>query len=149
MGYALGETVKDWINWHWAFFCVVPPGLALGVWCFFMRDPPRGQTDRVAEAPPPRQTDQVTTTPPRGQTDQAAVTPPRKPSFEDYLYLLRIPSYTLNTLGMAMMIFAIGGLAFWMPEYLEKTNAPKLGPASPPHLFLTTTPLAAPPSTLP
>src|ERR1051325_10389782 len=32
LGYALGEVVKNLIDWHWAFYCVVPPGLALGIW---------------------------------------------------------------------------------------------------------------------
>jgi MFS family permease len=39
--------------------------------------------------------------------------------WRDYGTLLRTPSYVLCTLGMAAMTFAIGGLAFWMPYYLE------------------------------
>ena len=82
-------------SWRWAFFLVTLPGIALGLWSFFMREPPRGQTD-LGEAAKP-----------------AAV------AWRDYLVLLRTPSYTLCTLGMAAMTFAIGGIAFWMPYYLE------------------------------
>ena len=32
-------------SWRWAFYLVVPPGLVLGTLCFFMREPPRGQSD--------------------------------------------------------------------------------------------------------
>lgn len=27
-------------RWHLAFFLTLPPGILLGVWCFFMKDPP-------------------------------------------------------------------------------------------------------------
>ena len=45
---------------------------------------------------------------------------------EKYLLLLKIPSYVYNTLGMTAMSFAIGGLAFWMPDYLERHNVQPL-----------------------
>ena len=32
--------------------------------------------------------------------------------------LLRTPSYVLNTIGMTLMTFATGGIAFWMPKYI-------------------------------
>lgn len=111
MGYALGEVVKNAIDWRWAFYCVVPPGLALGVWCLCMKDPPRGQSD----------------------VGVAATS--RKPGLRDYLFLLSIRSYLFNTLGMTMMTFAIGGLAFWMPEFLDKTDAPDIGPVGPRTFF--------------
>ena len=37
-----------------------------------------------------------------------------------YRVLARTPSYVLNTLGMTAMTFAIGGLGFWMPDYLKE-----------------------------
>jgi len=88
-------------SWRWAFFLVVPPGIALGLFSFFMKDPPRGQSDGSAEAAPPR----------RG--------------WSDYGVLLHTPSWVYCTLGMTAMTFAIGGIAFWMPYYLAgKPGAP-------------------------
>jgi len=57
--------------------------------------------------------------PPRGgsgpdKAEKAASVPWRK-----YLILLRTPSYVLCSLGMTAMTFAIGGIGFWMPYYLE------------------------------
>jgi MFS family permease len=124
LGYALGEVVKNLIDWHWAFYCVVPPGLALGIWCFCMRDPPRGQADEGVKANA------------------------RKPGLSDYLFLLKTPSYTFNTLGMAMMTFAIGGLAYWMPEYLDQSRAPDVGPLGPRTVFGIITATAGLTSTL-
>jgi MFS family permease len=88
-------------SWRWAFYMVVPPGMLLGFWSYFMREPPRGQADLA-------QPIEV-----------------RRFRSRDYLILLRTPSYVLCTLGMAAMTFAMGGIAFWMPYYLE--NRPGLG----------------------
>lgn len=94
-------------SWRWAFFLVVPPGLILGTFCFFMREPPRGQTDLAA-----------------GEKFKAA-------NWDDYLALARTPSYVLCTLGMAAMTFAIGGIAFWVPYYLsQQPGAPAAGTVS-------------------
>ena len=109
LGYVLGERAAtsglgQWgasvfggsaESWRWAFYLVVGPGLLLGAWCFFMREPPRGQADLARAAAP------------------AAV------RWRDYALLLRTPSYVFCTLGMAAMTFAIGGIAFWMPFYLK------------------------------
>src|SRR5262249_25105798 len=95
LGYALGGLVlQAGLNWRWAFYLVVPPGVLLGLLCFWMREPPTGSADGV-EAMHHRLTG------------------------KDYLSLLQTPSYVLNTLGMTGMTFAIGGLAYWMPDYLE------------------------------
>jgi predicted MFS family arabinose efflux permease len=92
LGFALGDYMLrltgDWRN---AFYVVVPPGIALGIWCFFMKEPPRGIVLRKSRA-------------------------------SDYLYLLKIPSYRYNTMGMTAMTFAMGGMAFWVPRYLEERN---------------------------
>lgn len=110
LGYVLGERVAKsglgpWgagvfgtspESWPWAFYLVVAPGLALGVWSFFMREPPRGQADLGRAAAP------------------VAV------RWRDYSLLLRTPSYVFCTLGMTAMTFAIGGIAFWMPYYLKQ-----------------------------
>src|SRR5262245_32305818 len=93
LGYALGaEVVKHTDDWRNAFYIVVLPGILLGIWCIVMREPPRGQVDQAATAS-------------------------RESSWSDYLFLLRIPSYSLNTAGMTFMTFAIGGLAVWTAAY--------------------------------
>jgi MFS family permease len=88
-------------SWRWAFYIVVIPGILLGLWSFFMKEPPRGQTD-VGHST-------------------------GKAKWKDYLILLRIRSYVFCTLGMIAMTFAIGGIAFWMAYYLknQKANPPQ------------------------
>jgi MFS family permease len=94
VGSALGFTLGGLAGWPWSFYAVVPPGLALGLWCFFMKEPPTGQAD----------------------LGHGTV---RKASLKDYLVLFRTPSYVLDCLGMAAMTFALGGISYWMPDYLQ------------------------------
>jgi MFS family permease len=109
LGYILGgwvanSGVGDWgasvigaktESWRWAFYLVVAPGLLLGLWSFSMRERTWGRTDLV-----------------QGKRSAAL-------RWRNYLVFLRTPSYLLCTLGGAAMTFAIGGIAFWMPYYLE------------------------------
>jgi MFS family permease len=94
IGYMTGSFFAHPHRWHYAFFVTLPPGLALGLLCFFMREPPRGASDAV----------------------EGSVT---RISLREYAVLLKIPSYLINTAAMTAMTFAIGGVAIWMPTYLQ------------------------------
>jgi predicted MFS family arabinose efflux permease len=103
LGYALGDQATRLSgSWRTAFYLVVPPGLLLTLWCLLL--------------PEPR----------RGQADSAAAHGTQRERLSDYLILLKTPSYVLNTLGMTAMTFAIGGLAFWVPGFLEERHVEKL-----------------------
>jgi MFS family permease len=95
VGSALGYTFGGLFGWPLAFYWVVPPGLALGLWCLAMPEPPVGQADL-------------------GPGQKA-----RPARAQDYLVLLRTPSYVLVTLGMAAMTFALGGIGYFMPHYIH------------------------------
>lgn len=114
LGYAFGEVIMGIFGkeegWRWAFYLVVPPGLLLGLLCFWHKDPARGQHD-------------------------VGVVPHKQSLKQQYLGLFRIRSFVFNTIGMTAMTFAIGGLAFWMPEYLEANEVPALGPIGPRTVF--------------
>jgi MFS transporter, Spinster family, sphingosine-1-phosphate transporter len=119
LGYMLGGQVLHLgFTWHYAFFIVVPPGLLLGLWAIFMRDPRHG----VPLHPHPNPL-------PKGEGDVARV---QAAKLSDYKQLWHIPSYVYNTLGMAAMTFATGGLAFWIPRYLvwRKVHAGLLDPTN-------------------
>ena len=90
LGYLLGGRVLHWgFTWHWAFFFVVPPGIALGLVALWMPDPVRSVADGKHHA-----------------------------SWREFVDLAKIPSFVLNTIGMAAMTFALGGIAAWMPKYI-------------------------------
>lgn len=96
LGFVIGEQVAKAFGWRWAFYVVVLPGILLGIWAFFMKEPGRAQvTAQKSGRPPPVK-------------------------WSNYLVLARTPSYVLNTLGMTAMTFAMGGIAFWMPDYVAE-----------------------------
>jgi MFS family permease len=82
-------------SWRWVFIFSAVPGIALGFRSFFMREPQREKSIQT-------------------KTEKNPGIP-----WRDYRALLRTPSYVYCTFGMAAMTFAIGGISFWMPYYLE------------------------------
>jgi MFS family permease len=109
LGYVLGGVIAGYEHWPWAsgwrwvFFLMGPPGLILAAWCLFMRDPPRGLSDRDGQE----------------QSDQESA-PARLGFWSEYRLILGTKSYLINTLGMTAMTFALGGVAFWMPRYVAQ-----------------------------
>jgi MFS family permease len=89
--------VNAQLGWRWAFYVVAPPGILLGLLCFFQRDP-------------------------RGLG--TSLQPKAKPKREDYLTVLRTRSYVFNCAAQTAMTFALGGLAFWTPAYLQYRQQP-------------------------
>src|SRR5215470_18875070 len=55
---------------------------------------------------------------------------PTPRSWRDYGVLRHNRSYVYNTLGMALMTFALGGLALWMPTYLHRVKGMSLQEAN-------------------
>ena len=110
LGYAFAGVVAAMWNWRWAFYLVAPPGIVLGLLCFMMPEPVRGAAETEADAP-------------------ARPATGRRGRLDNYLALLRTPSYLWNTAGMAAMTFAIGGVSFWMPAYIHQFN-PRAHPGS-------------------
>jgi len=115
LGYLLGGILGQRYGWHTAFLMVGVPGLILAVPIAFLR------------------------TPPRGGDDAAPVTSKVKTS-AGYAALFKNRSFVYNTLAMAAMTFAIGGLAQWIPSFLNRSHS--LGVARGNTLFGATTVLA-------
>lgn len=65
-----------------------------------------------------------------------------------YRTLLQTRSYVLDTLGMTAMCFTIGGLAYWMPAYLNEHKVASVGPIDARTVFGAITVLAGLTATL-
>jgi predicted MFS family arabinose efflux permease len=98
LGYLLGGVLGQRYGWHTAFLMVGVPGLLLAVPIALLRTPPRG-----GDAPHPV-----------GEGNSAPT---------GYAALFKNRSFVCNTLAMAAMTFAIGGLAQWMPSFLYRVHA--------------------------
>ena len=113
LGYIVGGIVRQRFGWHMAFFVAGVPGVALAVWILRLPDPPRGAMDEQPGEP--------------AAADHHA---PRPGSWSVYLRLLRQAPYMLTVLGYAAYTFALGGLAYWMPTFLERVRGIPAGRAS-------------------
>jgi MFS transporter, Spinster family, sphingosine-1-phosphate transporter len=96
LGYVIGGLVGAHLGWRWAFYLVAPPGLLLGLLCFWQRDP-RVTAHRLVQESPRRK-------------------------LADYLRLFRTRSYLINCIAQTLMTFVTGGLGFWVPAYLRYRN---------------------------
>jgi MFS family permease len=102
LGYVIGGLVGAHLGWRWAFYLVTPPGLLLGLLCFWQRDPRVAAHHLVQESP--------------------------RRSLANYLRLFRTRSYLINCIAQTLMTFVTGGLGFWASAYLRYRNqSPEVG----------------------
>jgi MFS family permease len=98
LGYVVGGIVDRTLGWRAAFFVAGAPGLFLALLCLRLADPPRGGAERAW--------------PLAGEAGIAAT----------YRRFLANRPYVLTVLGYAAYTFAVGGMALWMPAFLERTR---------------------------
>lgn len=114
LGYLLGGMVAEDYGWRAAFFVAGGPGLALAGLAVLLPEPQRGGMDEEPVAGP--------TTGPTTGTEPL--------SLRDVLRrLARSPAWRINTAGTTLMTFAIGGLAAWMPTFLQRAHGLSVGEA--------------------
>jgi MFS family permease len=102
LGYVIGGLIGTHLGWRWAFYLVAPPGLLLGLLCFWQRDPRVAAHDLAQKS--------------------------QRRSMGDYVNLFRTRSYLINCIAMTLMTFVTGGLGFWVPAYLRYRNqSPAVG----------------------
>jgi MFS transporter, Spinster family, sphingosine-1-phosphate transporter len=105
LGYVVGGLVDKHWGWRNAFFVAGIPGLILAASCLFLRDPPRGAQD--GEKPDAKK--------------QASGFNLRE-TWATWVRLAKNKAYAITVLGYAAYTFAIGGLGFWMPAFLERVR---------------------------
>jgi MFS family permease len=98
LGYVVGGLVDRTLGWRAAFVVAGAPGVVLALWCLRLADPARGGAERSWAI--------------SGEGGIAAT----------YRRLLANRPYLLTVAGYAAYTFAVGGMAFWMPAFLERTR---------------------------
>jgi MFS family permease len=100
-GYILGGFADHHFGWRAAFWIAGVPGILLSLLVLFVHDPPRGINDAQ---------------------EQPAPDAKRVPWYTAYRQLFSNQPYILTVFGYAAYTFALGGLAFWMPAFLERVR---------------------------
>jgi len=105
VGYLLGGLIEPAFGWRAAFYVVGLPGVLMALLALTIPDPPRGATDESTPAIP-------------------------ESVWATLNGFLRNFAYGGTVLGYAAYTFAVSGLAFWMPEYLERIRGLDLSRAN-------------------
>jgi MFS transporter, Spinster family, sphingosine-1-phosphate transporter len=98
LGYVLGGLVDHLAGWRVSFLVAAAPGVVLSLAALRLADPPRGGMDETAAVAS------------SGGT------------LAGYRRLFGNVPYLLTVLGYAAYTFAVGGMAFWMPAFLERVR---------------------------
>ena len=94
LGYVVGGYLGPSHGWRAPFYVGAAPGFVLALAMLFIPEPQLGQFDR----------------------------PERAPDRDTIKGLARNPAFLTATFGMAMMVFALGGLQVWMPTFLTRAH---------------------------
>ncbi len=96
LGYLIGGQLGGRYGWRMPFFVGAIPGLMLAAgYALWGAEPERGASEQTMASE-------------------------RRWSMKGFLNLLRNPAYLYSTLGMAMMVFTLGGISAWMPTFLHR-----------------------------
>jgi predicted MFS family arabinose efflux permease len=103
LGYLAGGQIGSVWGWRTPFFvCALPGFLAAALYGWIGREPQRGASDHI-----------------RPDLSRNSV-----------LGLFTNPAFLTATFGLAMLTFAMGGISWWMPEFLRRTAGMSVGMAS-------------------
>ena len=98
LGFILGGELASAYGWRAAFFMVGLPGFLLALLALGMREPQRGASEQCG----------------------AAAEEPAPSLLATYRMLGGNKTYVVVTVGFVAYTFALGGLAFWAPSFLER-----------------------------
>ncbi|MEM9458336.1 MAG: MFS transporter [Myxococcota bacterium] len=110
LGYLLGGVIAEDYGWRAAFFVAGGPGLVLAGLAVLLPEPRRGGMDEEPAEQPGTDMD-------------------RRPLGAVLRRLARSPAWRLNTAATTLMTFALGGLAAWMPTFLQRAHGLSVGEA--------------------
>ncbi|MBX6333494.1 MAG: MFS transporter [Gemmatimonadaceae bacterium] len=106
LGYIVGGLMDHHYGWRAAFFVAGAPGIVLAALALWLAEPRRHARGAPATA----------------ATAQDPGEGPLAGGIRTYAALLRNRLYLLTVLGYAAYTFAIGGIAVWMPTFLERVR---------------------------
>jgi MFS family permease len=117
-GYVLGGLVDQHYGWRAAFWIAGAPGLLLALLVLLVKDPPRGLHDEGEWGVGSGESELEA---------EGSVSDNRQPTTHNrftsaYRDLLRNRPFILTALGYGAYTFALGGLGFWMPAFLERVR---------------------------
>nr|SBO99742.1 Major facilitator family transporter [Nonomuraea gerenzanensis] len=124
VGTLLGGVLADAFSWRTAFLIMVVPGVLTAVLVWFLREPRRGELDRLVA------TGESLSEAATEQVPVEAVKPQAKPPFWGQLrQVLRIPTLLFVCAGLALLSLGLAGIFFWLPTLMVRNFGASVGAA--------------------
>jgi MFS family permease len=116
LGYLVGGTVADRLNWRAAFVVSAVPGILIAVLiAVLMKEPARGASQNMS---------------PRTDESRRTLSQMLLQTMQTGRTLLQNRAYMSSVLGYAAVTFSLGGISWWMPSFLHRAAGYSLSKAA-------------------
>ncbi len=116
VGIALGGAIGATWGWRWAFIVVGPPGMVIALLAYHLREPRRGEGDRIHLGVDQSYEPEVHVKLFAGGF-RAFVRDLISGLRADIRTILRIPTLRLALVGVGALLFTVQGIGAWLPEF--------------------------------
>ncbi|MFI7465444.1 MFS transporter [Nonomuraea sp. NPDC049646] len=118
IGTLLGGVLAEVFSWRTAFLVMVVPGVLTAVLVWFLREPGRGDLDRMVAGAP-------------AETAEPAerATPPKAPFWQQFGQVIRIPTLLYVCVGLGLLTLGLAGIFYWLPTLMVREYGVGVGAA--------------------
>ncbi|MFC5825807.1 MFS transporter [Nonomuraea insulae] len=115
VGTLLGGVLAEAFGWRTAFLVMVVPGVLTALLVWFLREPRRGELDRLVAA---------------GETPPATTEAQVKPPFwRQFRQVVAIPTLIFVCVGLALLSLGLAGIFYWLPTLMVRGYGVGVGAA--------------------
>ncbi|MEO3874690.1 MFS transporter [Nonomuraea sp. B12E4] len=129
VGTLLGGVLAEAFSWRTAFLIMVVPGLLTALLVWFLREPRRGELDRLVAGG----TDPAAASTATGQAATATAagpaTGPKAPFWRQFRQILSIPSLVFVCVGLSFLTLGLAGIFYWLPTLMVRDYGVSVGTA--------------------
>lgn len=130
LGIGLGGAVGAWLGWRWAFLIVGSPGVVVALMVFRLREPRRGESDRLHLGVTPVDEDEPGH--PVTIVDRGVRVFTReliRGLIADMRTISRIRTMRYALVGVSVLLFTVTGISVWLPSFYERQLGVSAGAA--------------------
>ncbi|NUS03284.1 MAG: MFS transporter [Nonomuraea sp.] len=114
VGTLLGGVLAEAFSWRTAFLIMVVPGVLTAVLCWFLREPGRGELDKMVAG---------------GVTQESAEAKPKAPVWQQFGQVVRIPTLLFVCVGLGLLTLGLAGIFYWLPTLMVRGYGVGVGTA--------------------
>ncbi|NJP94310.1 MFS transporter [Nonomuraea sp. FMUSA5-5] len=127
VGTLLGGVLAEAFSWRTAFLIMVVPGVLTALLVWFLREPRRGELDRlVAAGEAPAET---LAEAPAGMAAETPASQVKPPFWAQLRQVVAIPTLLFVCAGLALLSLGLAGVFFWLPTLMVRGFGAGVGAA--------------------